>query len=96
MEWPNTLASPWLGRSRQDEHGEGGGLAGAVGAEQAEDFAWLHGEAGAIHGVDGVGGARAAEGFVESLNFNRGSFHFFPQLLDRFSKINHRDTETQR
>jgi hypothetical protein len=36
--------------ARQDAHG--GGLAGAIGAEETEDFAFIHGEGNVVHGGD--------------------------------------------
>jgi hypothetical protein len=48
------------------EHAHGGGLAGAVGAEQAGDLAVVGGEADVIHGDDGRGLlALAGEGLAQ-------------------------------
>ena len=63
---PATVASP-RGRAQEGgEHAEGGRLAGAVGAEEADDLAGLDVEVHAAHGVDvsssGLVGAGQAAG----------------------------------
>jgi hypothetical protein len=52
------------GRDQRGEHAQGGGLAGAVGAEEAEDLARLDGEVDAPYGFDRS--VAAAEGVGES------------------------------
>ena len=50
------------------EHRDGGGLAGAVGAKQAEDLAFFHAE------IDALNSLAFAKGFVQVLYFD-GFFH---------------------
>ena len=54
----------FVGAQQGGEHGNGGGLAGAVGAEQAKDFARLDVETDALHGLD------FAKGFVQVCYLN--------------------------
>ena len=58
MAWrgwrPSTSTEPVVGLREAEDHVDGGGLAGAVGAEEGDDLALLEGEVDAADGVDGA------------------------------------------
>ncbi len=56
------------------DHLDGGGLAGAVGTQQAEDLALLHRQADILHGF------QVAEGFAEVADFKAGIVQGMPIL----------------
>ena len=60
-----------FGLHQRVEHAQGGGLAGAVGTEQAGDLAVVGGEAHVVHRGDRTG--LAGEGFVEVAGLDHGN-----------------------
>ena len=54
MSWPQMLPVPLVGRDEAREHAHGGGLAGAVRAEETQDFARLHAESEVVDGQQAV------------------------------------------
>ncbi len=73
---PKTKASPLGGEEQAEQQLDGGGLAGAVGAEQAEDFALVDLE---VEGVEGgllLAAPEVAVDLGEASGFDDGIGHY--------------------
>ncbi len=72
MSKPKMRAVPGGGRHERRQHADEGGLARAVRAEQAEDFAVLDSERERVHG------AKIAEALGQVFHFDIGHGYGFP------------------
>ena len=73
---PEDRGATGVGLEDRGEDADGGGLAGAVGAEQSEDGAGGHGE------VDAVEGVHVAEVLHQTLGEDGGLFHAATRRAD--------------